>query len=103
MLARILIGLTGEEYRDFASALVSYVALPCDGRADDLLLNLCRDYTRKIAAVSAASKTSRRLVPVLARRRRLVRLPAVRGVFAKSLRIENAGPASSWTTRSTTS
>jgi hypothetical protein len=82
--ANPLIGLTAEEYRDFASALVSYVALHATVEQTTYFLNLCRDYTREIAGkVSAASKASRHLVPVLAKRRRPGPPASVRGSVRK--------------------
>jgi hypothetical protein len=82
--ANPLVGLTAEEYRDFASALVSYVALHATVEQATYFLNLCRDYTREIAGkVAAASKANRHLVPVLARRRRPGPSAAVRGSVRK--------------------
>jgi len=69
--ANPLIGLTAEEYKDFACAFVSYVALHATVDQTTYFMNLCRDYTREIAdKVAVANKVSRQLVPVLARGRR---------------------------------
>jgi hypothetical protein len=69
--ANPLIGLTAEEYEDFACALVSYVALHATVDQTTYFMKLCRDYTREIAGkVAVASKVSRQLVPVLARGKR---------------------------------
>jgi hypothetical protein len=66
--ANPLIGLTGEEYKDFACALVSYVALHATVDQTTYFMNLCRGYTREIAGkVAVANRGSRQLVPVLAR------------------------------------
>ena len=63
-----LIGLTAEEYKDFACALVSYVALHATADQTIYFMDLCRDFTREIAGkVAAANKVSRQLVPVSAR------------------------------------
>jgi hypothetical protein len=60
-----LIGLTEEEYRDFACALVSYVALHATIDQTTYFMNLCRDYTREIAGkVAVAKKVRRQLIPV---------------------------------------
>jgi hypothetical protein len=56
-----LVGLTAEEYEDFACALVSYVALSATVDQTTYFMNLVRAYTREIA-----SKARRQLVPVLA-------------------------------------
>ena len=66
--ANPLIGLTAEEYEDFACALVSYVALQASVEQTTYFMNLCRDYTREIASkVAVAGKRSHQLPPVLAR------------------------------------
>jgi hypothetical protein len=63
-----LIGLTADEYKDFACALVSYVALHATVGQTIYFMDLCRDFTREIAGkVAAANKVSRQLLPVLAR------------------------------------
>ena len=63
-----LVGLTAEEYKDFACALVSYVALNATVDQATFFMNLVRAYTREIAnKVAVASKARRQLVPVLAR------------------------------------
>jgi hypothetical protein len=60
-----LIGLTEEEYRDFACALVSYVALHATIDQTTYFMNLCRDYTREIAGkVAVANRVRRQLIPV---------------------------------------
>jgi hypothetical protein len=52
-----LVGLTEEEYKDFASALVSYVALHATVDQTTYFIHLCRDYTREIAdKVAGANK-----------------------------------------------
>jgi hypothetical protein len=82
-----LIGLTEEEYKDFACALVSYVALHATADQTIYFMDLCRDFTREIAGkVAAANKVSRRLVPVLARGER-PRPPkaVIRRAFKKSI------------------
>ena len=67
-----LIGLTTEEYKDFACALVSYIALHATVDQTTHFMNLCRDYAREIASkVAAASKPCRQLVPVLALKKSL--------------------------------
>jgi hypothetical protein len=69
--ANPLIGLTGEEYEDFACALVSYVALHATIEQTTYFMDLCRDYTREIAGkVAVASRVRRRPVPVSAKRER---------------------------------
>jgi hypothetical protein len=63
-----LVGLTAEEYEDFACALVSYVALNATVDQTTYFMNLVRAHTREIAGkVALASKARRQLVPVLAR------------------------------------
>jgi hypothetical protein len=55
--ANPLIGLTAEEYKDFACALVSYVALHATVDQTAYFTDLCRDYTHEIAdKVAVASK-----------------------------------------------
>ena len=62
--ANPLIGLTAEEYEDFACALVSYVAFHATVDQTAYFMNLCRDYTREIADKAAiANEVSRQLVP----------------------------------------
>lgn len=62
--ANPLIGLTAEEYVDFARALVSHVALHATVDQTTYFMNLCRDYTREIAGKAAiANEVSRQLVP----------------------------------------
>jgi hypothetical protein len=53
--ANPLIGLTAEEYKDFARALVSYVALQATVDQTTYFMNLCRDYTREIAGKVAVA------------------------------------------------
>jgi len=66
--ANPLIGLTVEEYKDLACALVSYVALQATADQTDYFINLCRDYAREIAGkVAVANRVRRPLVPVLAK------------------------------------
>jgi len=66
--ANPLIGLTVEEYEDFACALVSYVALHATVDQTTYFMNLVRGYTREIAGkVAVANKVPRQLVPVLAK------------------------------------
>jgi len=63
-----LVGLTADEYKDFAWALVSYVALHATVDETASFLGLCRDYTPEIAGKVAVASTARRpLVPVLAK------------------------------------
>jgi hypothetical protein len=63
-----LVGLTADEYKNFACALVSYVALHATFDETTSFLGLCRDYTPEIAGKVAFASTARRqLVPVLAR------------------------------------
>ena len=70
--ANPLIGLTGQEYEDFASALVSYVALHATVDQATYFLDLYRNYTLEIAGkVAAASRVRRPLVPVLLKAGRL--------------------------------
>jgi hypothetical protein len=55
--ANPLVGLTEEEYKDFASALVRYVALHATVDQTTYFIDLCRDYTREIAGkVAVANK-----------------------------------------------
>jgi hypothetical protein len=55
--ANPLVGLTEEEYKDFACALVSYVALHATVDQATYFIDLCRDYTREIAGkVAGANK-----------------------------------------------
>jgi len=69
--ANPLIGLTGEEYEDFACALVSYVALHATVDQTTYFVDLCRYYAREIAGkVAVAGRVRRPLVPVLAKRER---------------------------------
>jgi hypothetical protein len=69
--ANPLIGLTGEEYKDLACALVSYVALHATVDQTTYFVDLCRDYTSEIAGkVAVAGRVRRPLVPVLAKRER---------------------------------
>jgi len=69
--ANPLIGLTAEEYEDFACALVSYVALHATVDQTTYFVNLCRDYTRDIESkVTVANKVSLQTLPVLAREER---------------------------------
>jgi hypothetical protein len=64
--ANPLIGLTGEEYKDFACALVSYVAFHATVDQATYFMDLCRDYTGEIAGkVAVAGRVRRPLVPVL--------------------------------------
>ena len=91
--ANPLIGLTAEEYKDFACALVSYVALHATADQTTYFMTLCRGYTSEIAAkVAVASKAGRQLVPVLAR----VRTGPPKTVMGRPpksrARIENAEP-----------
>jgi len=66
--ANPLLGLTAEEYKDFACALLSYVALHATADQTAYFMNLCREYTREIAAkVAVAAKVRPRLTPVLAK------------------------------------
>ena len=82
--ANPLIGLTAEEYKEFACALVCYVALHATVDQTTYFLNLCRGYTREIAGkVAAPNAPSLYLVPDLARRRRPRPPAAVRGSFRK--------------------
>jgi len=57
--ANPLIGLTAEEYKDFACALVSYVALHATVDQTTYFINLCRDYTCEIADKVAVADTVR--------------------------------------------
>jgi hypothetical protein len=69
--ANPLIGLTEEEYKDFACALVSYIALNATVDQTTYFMNLVRGYTREIAGkVAVANKVRGQLVPVLAKRER---------------------------------
>jgi hypothetical protein len=69
--ANPLIGLTGEEYQDFAGALVSYVALHATVDQATYFIDLCRDYTREIAGkIAAATRVGRPLAPVSAKGKR---------------------------------
>jgi hypothetical protein len=69
--ANPLIGLTEEEYKDFACALVSYVALHATVYQTNYFMDLCRDYTGEIAGkVAVAGRVCRPLVPVPAKRER---------------------------------
>jgi hypothetical protein len=67
--ANPLIGLTREEYKDLACALVSYVALHATVDQTTYFTDLCRHYTGEIAGkVAVAGRVRRPLVPVLANR-----------------------------------
>jgi hypothetical protein len=69
--ANPLIGLTGEEYRDLACALVSYVALHGTVDQTTYFMDLCREYTGEIAGkVAVAGRVCRPLVRVLGKRER---------------------------------
>jgi len=58
--ANPLIGLTGEEYKDFARALVSYVALHATVDQTTYFMSLYRYYTLEIAGkVAVANKAGR--------------------------------------------
>jgi len=57
--ANPLIGLTAEEYKDFACALVSYVALHATVDQTTYFIDLCRDYTHEIAGKVAAANKAR--------------------------------------------
>jgi hypothetical protein len=84
--ANPLIGLTGEEYEDFACALVSYVALHGTVDQTTYFMELCRHYTGEIAGkVAVAGRVRRPLVPVLAKRERPGAPDTIRrGIFKKS-------------------
>ena len=84
--ANPLIGLTGEEYEDFACALVSYVALHGTVDQTTYFMELCRHYTGEIAGkVGVAGRVRRPLVPVLAKRERSGAPDIMmRGTFKKS-------------------
>ena len=70
--ANPLLGLTAEEYVDFARALVSYVALHATVEQTTYFMNLCRDYTREIASKAAiANEVSRESVSIDAAMRSL--------------------------------
>ena len=82
--ANPLIGLTGEEYKDFACAFVSYVALHATIEQTTYFMDLCRDYTGEIAGkVGVAGRVCRPLAPVLAKRER-PGAPDMRSAFKKS-------------------
>ena len=57
--ANPLIGLTVEEYKDFACALVSYVAHHATVDQTTYFIDLCRDYTREIAGKVAVANKGR--------------------------------------------
>ena len=84
--ANPLIGLTEEEYKDFACALVSYVALHATVDQTTYFMDLCRHYTGEIAGkVAVAGRVRRPLVPVLAKReRRGAPNTMMRSAFKKS-------------------
>jgi len=66
-----LVGLTAAAYKDFASALVRYVAL--NGAVDQTTysMNPCRDYSHEIAGkVAVATNVNRQWVSVLAKSER---------------------------------
>ena len=85
--ANPLISLSAGEYKDFACALVSYIALHATVDQTTYFLNLCRDYSREIAGkVGLAARVRRQLVPVLAKgERRGAANIVVRGDLRKSL------------------
>jgi hypothetical protein len=83
--ANPLIGLTGEEYKDLACALVSYVALHATVDQTTYFMDLCRHYTGEIAGkVAVAGRVRRPLVPVLAKRERPGAPNTMRSAFKKS-------------------
>jgi hypothetical protein len=84
--ANPLIGLTEEEYRDLACALVSYVALHATADETAHFVNLCREHARAIAdKVAAANKVHSRLVSVSAEGERAgAPNPVMRSVLKKS-------------------
>jgi len=66
--ANPLIGLTAEEYEDFAGALVSFVALHATVDQTTYFMSLCRDYSQEIAGkVAAATNAHPRRASALAR------------------------------------
>ena len=85
--ANPLLGLTSDEYEDFASALVRYVAHHATVDQTTYFVKLCRDYAREIAArVAAGGRAGRPLVPVPARGQRPGPPAAVRGSLLKKPR-----------------
>jgi hypothetical protein len=69
--ANPLLGLTAEEYKDFACALVSFVALYATVDQTTYFMDLCRDYSQEIAGkVAVATSANRPWAPVLARSER---------------------------------
>jgi hypothetical protein len=85
--ANPLIGLSAEEYKDFACALVSYVAVHATVDQTTYFLSLCRDYSRDIAGkVALAARVRLQLAPVLAKGERCGAAKiVVRGDYRKSL------------------
>jgi hypothetical protein len=65
--ANPLVGLTEDEYRDFARALVSYVGLHATVDQTTYFMDLFRDYSGEIAdKVAVGGRRRRPMVPAVA-------------------------------------